>query len=223
MTKRMLFVCLIVAGVVVVVMAFAIVASRQKPIATAWTIESPNHTYRITFTGSSGSSLWPFTESQELKNRRIKADIAKEGRLFVQSAIIYEGGAYDFTFKRLYPDSEWLSEKVLNLWDKSEAENPRAITSSIFLSNESKQPLRYAYVHAGKTNLFLLFDIAPEGRITLPVRLQHWEEVIGCEGKYDDSDLPYGSGDFSLAVPGKTGTRYDLRFDARKCLVTRAE
>jgi hypothetical protein len=220
-TRRILIVCLVVAGVVITVTAFAIRARHKKQTTPMWTVESPNHTYRIVFAGLPASPSWPFTESRDLKNRRVTADISKNGSSLVQRALLYDGDAYDSRFEDLYPDDEWLSESILHLWQKNEAQNPRAIAGETVLSNESKQTLKYAYVHAGKTNLFLLFDVAPKSEIILPIRLQHWEEVIGCEGRYDDREVPYRSGDFSLLAPGKPGTHYKVRFDANGCSVTR--
>jgi hypothetical protein len=221
MTRRILIVCLVVAGIVIAVTAFAIRARHKTQTTPMWTAESPNHTYRIVFAGRPASASWPFTKSLDLQNRRVTADITKNGSSLVQRALLYDGDAYDSKFEDLYPDNEWLSDSILHLWDKSEAQNPRALAGETILSNESKQNLKYAYIHAGKTNLFLLFDIAPNREITLPTRLQHWEEVIGCEGRFDDREVAYRSADFSLLAPGKPGSHYRVRFDADGCAVTR--
>jgi len=221
MTSRILAVSLIIGAIAIGIAGYAIKRPRQP--ATMWTIQSPHQVYRIDFAGLPAVPSWPFTKSHELKNRRITANVTKNGTALVQAALVYDGDAYDSSFTTLYPDHEWLSESTVHLWQKTGSQNPRAIPGEIILTNESRQNLKYAYIAAGKTNLFLLFEITPEDRITLPVQLQHWEEVIGCEGKIADRDLSYSSGNFSLSTAGKAGTRYRVRFDEHGCTVTRDE
>lgn len=99
----------------------------------------------IVLTGVSASPLWPFTESKDLKNRRVMADVMKNaGGSLAQAAVVYDGDAYDASFEVRYPDHEWVSESTLHFWQKDEAENQRAIPSEIILLNELRQSLKYA-------------------------------------------------------------------------------
>jgi hypothetical protein len=75
------------------------------------------------------------------------------------------------------------------------------------------------YVKAGKTNLFLLFDMQPASSVTVHTQLQHWEDLVGCEGKFDDHDFPYRSADFSLSA-NKSMTRYNITVRKEGCSVT---
>lgn len=220
MARRVAIVGFIV-GVVVAGAIFAVKAMRQGPKAKQWQIESPNRKYKIAFRGTPTTPAWPFTGSPDVQNRKVTAEITKDGVPLVQGAGLYGGDAYDYSFDDLYPDHEWLSESILHLWDKRDSQKPEAISEEIALSNESGRQIKYLYLKAGKTNLFLLFDLAPGARITLPVHLQHWEEVIGCQAKVEAGDLPYHDEDFSLSTPGKSGTRYAVKIHETACSVMR--
>jgi hypothetical protein len=222
MIRRTVIIGSIVA-VIVVGAIFAAEAMRQRSREKQWQTESPHRTYKIIFRGMPTTAAWPFTQSRDVENRKVTAEITKNGAPVVQRAELYDGDAYDYSFDDLYPDREWISESILHLWDKRDSQRTEAISEEILLSNESGRPIKYFYLKAGKTNLFLLFDVAAETRITLPIRLQHWEEVIGCEGQIDYHDLPYRSEDFSLSAQAKAGTRYRVRILEAGCSVTREQ
>ena len=220
MIRRIVIVISIVA-LVIVGTIFVVKATRQRSRERQWQTSSPHQTYKIVFRGTSTTPVWPFTHSHDVENRKVTVGIAKNGVLVVERAEIYDGDAYDYSFDDLYPDREWISENILHLWHKRDSQRPEAISEEILVSNESRRSIKYFYLKAGKTNLFLLFDVPVGARITLPIRLQHWEEVIGCEGKFEDRDFPYCSEDFSLSTAGKVGTRYKVTIAETACSVTR--
>ena len=129
---------------------------------------------------------------------------------------IYDGDAYDSGFGELYPKSEWLSETMLHLWQRNRA----AHTNAISITNESGQQVTYLYIKAGKTNLFLLFDMPPGNKLTVQAPLEHWEDFVGCKGKFDDRDFPYHSTDFSSSPRGNSTTRYSVIITKDGCSVT---
>jgi hypothetical protein len=105
------------------------------------------------------------------------------------------------------------------LWPTNQSEHGNVIS----ISNESGQQVRYLYIKAGKTNLFLLFDIPPGNKLTVQAPLEHWEDFVGCKGKFDDRDFPYQSKDFSLSPRSNSMTRYNVTITRDGCSVTGQE
>jgi len=198
-------------------LAFGFIQKKTQP--TTWASESPNRVYRVSFTGMRSRPSWPFTSPGDLENRKVSVSASRGGAILVDRDDIYDGDAYDSSFSELYPKSEWLSETTLHLWQRNRSEH----TNAISITNESGQEIKYLYIKAGKTNLFLLFDMAPGNTLTVQAPLEHWEDFVGCKGKFDNRDFPYRSIDFSLSPPSNSMTRYNVTVTTDGCSVTRKE
>lgn len=223
MTRRVSVITLLVLLMLSGAVALTPGLLRERPETKIWSLESPNKTYKLTFTGTSTAPSWPFTQSEDLENHKVVVDITSSGITLVRNYQIYDGDAYDSSFNYLYPNSEWISENTIHLWDKNESNNPRALEGHISISNQSNQIIKYLYVKAGKTNLFLLFDLMPGGVTRLPIHLQHWEDLVGCEGKLAEHDMPYRSADFSKSAIDRSQPRYSIIVKSNECFVTREE
>ena len=193
---------------------------QQKTQLRTWSIDSPNGAYRVSFSGVRSRPSWPFTAPVDLENRKVRITVTRGGAILVDRAEIYDGDAYDSNFRDLYPNSEWLSETTLHLWRSNHPERDPQRTNEISIRNESDQEVRYLYVKAGKTNLFLLFDMPPGDAVTVRVQLEHWEDLVGCAGKVNKRDFPYRSIDFSLSPAPKSAIRYNVTVGKDGCSVT---
>jgi hypothetical protein len=220
MKKRVVIFALPIAALVLGAGALAfgyIQKKKNQPIT--WASESPNRAYRVSFTGMTSQPSWPFTSPSDLDNRKVKITASRGEVILVDGDEIYDGDAYDSSFSELYPKSEWLSETTLHLWRR----NGSPPTNAISITNESGQQVSYLYIKAGKTNLFLLFDIPPGNNLTVQAPLEHWEDLVGCKGKFDDHDFPYHSIDCSLSPPPKSTIHYNVRVTKDGCSVTGKE
>jgi len=222
MTKRILVLFSLVF-LLIVASTFMVRSMRSNLAAKTWTIESPGKTYRIVLTGSEATPSWPFTQRRDLENRKVVANITKRGVSIVEGFRLYNGDAYDSNFEDLYPNSEWVSEGILHMWRRNDSQNSVTPAREIVVANESRQTVKYLYVTAGKTNLFFLFDLAVASRLTLPIHLQHWEEVIACQGSLTDRDIAFESGDFSLMAESASKSRYEVVVKEDGCFVKRVE
>ena len=193
-------------------LAFGFIQKKSRP--TTWDSESPNRAYRVSFTGMRSEPSWPFTSPADVQNRRVSITASENGAILVDRDYIYDGDAYDSSFGELYPNSEWLSETTLHLWGRNQAKR----TNTISISNESGQQVRYLYIKAGKTNLFLLFDMSSGNKVTVQAPLEHWEDFVGCKGKFDGRDFPYRSIDFSSSR--NSITHYNVTITRDGCSVT---
>lgn len=214
MKNRVLVFALVIAallGTTALVCGFIQRKAREK----TWSSESPNKVYRVSFSGERSRRSWPFTSPADLENRRVSITVARHGVIMVDRSDIYDGDAYDSSFGNLYPSSEWLSETTLHLWQKSNSER----TKEISIRNESGEHIKYLYVKAGKTNLFLLFDMPPDGSATVQAQLENWEDFVGCKGKFDDRDFPYRSIDFSSSPAAGSVVRFNITVKRDGCSV----
>ncbi len=222
MTRRSIILLLIIF-IVIVASAFAIWPRLKGVSENTWIIMSPNGEYRAVLTGNAAAPSWPFTDSSELQNRKVVANITKDGISLVEGEQIYGGGAYDNDFKDLYPDADWPSGNILHLWSKAASQNPSASARKIVVVNESGEVVSFMRIVAGKTNQFFIFDVAAQSKITLAVNLQHYEDVIGCEGKLGNRDLMYKSANYSLEDNQPNSTVYHVAIKREGCSVTREE
>jgi hypothetical protein len=219
MKKRVIIFAVPIAALLLGAGALAFGFIQKKTWPTTWNSESPSRAYRVSFTGRRSRPSWPFTSPADLENRKVSITAFRGKAILVDREDIYDGDAYDASFCDLYPKSEWLSETTLHLWQRNQSEYTKAIS----ISNESGQQVRYLYVKAGKTNLFLVFDVSPGNKLTVQAPLQHWEDFVGCKGKFDDRDFPYRSIDFSLSPPSNSKTRYNVTITRDGCVVTGEE
>lgn len=219
MKKRVIIFAVAVAALLLGTGALAFGFIQKKIQPTTWASESPNRAYRVLLTGLRSRPSWPFTSPVDLENRKVSITASRGGSILVDGDLIYDGDAYDSVFGQLYPKSEWLSETTLHLWQRNRSER----TNAISITNESGQEIKYLYIKAGKTNLFLLFDMAPGNRLTVQAPLEHWEDFVGCKGKFDNRDFPYRSIDSSLSPASNPMTRYNVTVTTDGCSVTRKE
>jgi len=219
MKKRVVIFAVPVAALLLGAGALAFGYIQKKTRPTTWDSESPSRAYRVSFTGMRSRPSWPFTSPADLENRKVSITAFRDNAMLVDREDIYDGDAYDDSFGELYPQSEWLSETTLHLWQRNQSEH----TKTISISNESGQQVRYLYIKAGKTNLFLLFDMSPGNKLTVQAPLEHWEDFVGCKGRFDDRDFPYRSMDFSLSPRTESPTHYNVTITRDGCSVTGKE
>lgn len=187
----------------------AIFKSRPDSIRAAelrLSIQSPDNTYTVTVDGQAEP---PDTEFIQLNQTRheVKAAATKQGQPIFNNLSIYSGDGYDAGFKELYPNQRWLSESILALGQEANFSSPQQGVLSI--TNESKNVIPYLYVRAGKYYVFLIFDLQPDSVVKLPVHLQYWERVIGCEGKFDDgAQISFNEVNFSAKDKTTASARY---------------
>src|SRR5215470_6066318 len=219
MKKRVVIFALAIAALLLGAGALAFGFIQKKTRPTTWASESPNRAYRVSFTGLRSRPSWPFTSPADLENRRVTMSASRGGVTLVDRDEIYDGDAYDSSFGELYSKSEWLSETTLHLWQRTSSEH----SNEISVTNESGQQIKYLYLKAGKANLFLLFDIPSGNKLTVQASLEHWEDFVGCKGKFDDRDFPYRSIDFSSSPPPKSAIHYNVTVTKDGCAVTGEE
>lgn len=195
-------------------LVFGFIQKKSQP--KTWSSESPNRTYHVSFSGVRSRPSWPFTSASDLQNRNVKITVSRHGTVLVDRAEIYDGDAYDSSFDDLYPKTEWLSETTLHLGQEELRGRPRQIK----ITNESDQKVPYLYVRAGKTNLFLLFDMSSGTTVTVQADLEHWEDFVGCTGRFDDRDFPYRVIDFSSSPTRRLIGLYNVTVRKDGCSVT---
>lgn len=179
------------------VTAFCLSGRRQRPHSSTWSTQSPKQTYFVEFSGKAAAASWPFSEPSDLLNHKVTIDVSKEGKSLIKGADIYNADAYDSNFKELYPSTDWFSENGLHLWNKQLSSLVLSRLNQISIKNESGRSLKYLYVRAGISDIFLLFDLPPNDNISLSVHLAHHEDLVGCQGRFGDYDFPYHAADFS--------------------------
>ena len=213
MKNRVLVFALAVAALSLGTTALVCGFIQKKTQQRTWSSESPNRIYRVSFSGERARPSWPFTSAADLENRKVSITVVRHGATMVDRAEIYDGDAYDSSFGDLYPKAEWLSETTLHLWQGSNSERPKEIS----IRNESSENIKYLYVKAGKMNLFLLFDMPPGSTATVQAQLEHWEDFVGCKGKFDDRVFPYRSIDFSSSPAPGSVVRFNITVKSDGC------
>jgi len=200
---------------------FAAIRTQPKPVS--WSTQSPAKTYLVRFSGNASAPSWPFTEPADLRNRKVTIDVSKNGQSIVAQAEVYGGHAYDSDFKELYPDMEWFTENGLHLWDRKDTHDHTGNSphnNEIVITNESGEVVKYLYLKAGATHLFLMFDLSPDARLNLRTALDHSEDLVGCQGQFSDRVIPYRSADFSRLPVGQSPNRYEVVIQKDGCSVT---
>ena len=214
--KRRVLVFVVAVAAISLGAAALVCGFIQKRQLTKWSSESPDRGYHVSFSGMRSPPAWPFTSPRDLENRKVTITVSSHGAILVDRAEIYDGDAYDSSFADLYPKTEWLSDNTLHLWQGNHAKR----TTEISIGNESGQLVRYLYIKAGKTNLYLLFDLAAGNSVTVQAQLDHWEDIVGCKGKFEDRDFPYQFVDLSLSPAPQSTIHYNVTVGREGCAVT---
>ena len=193
---------------------------RHQPKADSWSTQSPGKTYLVRFSGIASTPSWPFTEPADLRNRKVTINVSRNGNAIVDSAEVYDGDAYDSDFKELYPDMEWFAENGLHLWNRKRryGENPH--NTELVITNRSGESPKYLYLKAGARNLYLMFDLPVDARLTFHTQLDHSEDLVGCEGEFRDRKITYSSADFSRLPVSQSPNRYEVLIQKNACSVT---
>jgi hypothetical protein len=92
--------------------------------------------------------------------------------------------------------------------------------NEISILNAAKNPVTYLYLTAGKTDLFLVFDLATES-LVLNTALEHWDDVIGCEEKFNNQEFPFRSANFSCSIESPSRTLSSITMTSDGCSITR--
>jgi hypothetical protein len=201
------------AGVTMLVLLLGIGStiyfSRPNPSRTneiRLSTESPQKTYAVTLSGQSGP---PDTLQTELKytQHEVKASASKNGVPVFDNLSMYSGDGYDEGFKALYPDHRWLSDTELEFGQSGNFTQSQQ--DEIYISNQTQKSISHLYVRAGKSYIFLLFDLQPNSTRKLNAHLEYWERVIGAKGKFiDGGDIPYTDVGFSSENKNATQAHY---------------
>ena len=195
-------------------------AMRHQSKADSWSTQSPRKTYSVRFSGIASTPSWPFTQPADLRNRRVTINVSRDGKAIVDRAEVYDGDAYDSDFKDLYPDMEWSTENGLHLWNRKDRHGEKPHNSEILITNRSGESVRYLYLKAGATDLYLMFELPADARLSLHTQLDHAEDLVGCEGEFNDRRITYSSADFSRSPVSQSPNRYEVLIQKNGCSVT---
>jgi len=193
---------------------------RHQPKPDSWSTQSPGKTYLVKFSGIASTPSWPFTQPADLRNRKVTITVSRDGKAIVDRSEVYDGDTYDSDFKDLYPDMEWFTENGLHLWNRKDRHGEKPHNNEILITNKSRESVRYVYLKAGATHLYLIFDLPVDARLTLHTQLDHSEDLVGCEGEFSDRKITYSSADFSRLPVSQSLNRYEVLIEKNGCSVT---
>jgi hypothetical protein len=218
--KKLLILAIAVGLGICLTVGIIFAAMQRQSRADSWSTESPGKTYLVRFSGTPSAPSWPFTEPANLRNRKVTIDVSRNGKTILDRAEVYGGHAYDSNYKELYPDMEWFSENGLHLWNREARYGETIHSTEILVTNNSDASVKYLYVKAGARNLYLIFDLPINARHTFHTQLDHWEDLVGCEGEFSDRKFTYRSTDFSRLPVSQSPNRYEVLIEKSGCSVT---
>jgi hypothetical protein len=142
-----------------------------KPTKPFLVTSSPKGTYAVAFTGDRERPKYPFI------THHVMYSVTKNQKDYLDPTSIHSGDWMDASFELQYPDYQWVSEDILQLFrGEFFSKEPR---ESIRVINKATEKVQYLRIDS--IDAFLLFDIQPTSEITLTVSARRgdsrWIEV----------------------------------------------
>ena len=170
----------------------------QEPLIS--TIESPDKTYVLHLTGKKTRPSLP------LIVHSVYFDLFRGNEAVVLKRKLHSGYWLDAAFEDSYPRHNWVARSVIMFHRENIHEVSR---DTLTLTNNSNKPISYLRVQS--VDLFLLFDLKPQSKITLSAYPQTWLSWITVEGEFEDGQIIKKSGtNFSVDPKLKGPFRYEI-------------
>jgi hypothetical protein len=199
MTRRLATLGTFVGAIVLSIFAFMTVG--HMPVIS--TIESPDKTYVVLLRGKDSGPRLPIIE------HAVYSDVYRNGELIARGQKLHLGDWFDPAFKHLYTAHAWVNKSTLMFHRRKTDEGP---FDTLNITNNSSKSIRFLRLQA--IDMFLLFDLKPQARVSLSASPQTWLSWVTATGEFEDgTNIRYNAENFQIDTRQRGPFTYDIKIN----------
>ena len=184
MTRRLVALSTFLGAIVLSIFAFKTIG--HMPVI--YTTESPDKTYAVLLRGKDFRPRLPIIEHS------VYFDLYRNGEQVARGREIHSGDWFDPAFENYYPGYVWVNSSTL-MFHRRKGDEEAFDTLNI--TNNTSKSIKFLRVQA--IDMFLLFDLKPQARVSLSASPQTWFSWVTAKGEFEDGTrIRYNAENFEI-------------------------
>jgi hypothetical protein len=140
-----------------------------------------------------------------LNERSVYLTLRRNGKTTINRKLFYTGDFLDSDFSDLYPNPTWTSNSTRELGYSDASPDERS--SELKVVNETSSTLGFVLIESSSRKVVIL-DVEPKSTLYQRFQVRGW---LSCEGRYAESNKPFGGAVSVVGTVGQSMGYYDAR------------
>ena len=196
MTRRLATLGTFVGAIVLSIFAFKTIG--HMPVI--YTTVSPDKTYAVLLRGKEFRPRLPIIEHS------VYFDLYRNGEQVARGQELHSGDWFDAAFRDFYPGYVWVNSSTL-MFHRRKVHDDAFDTLNI--TNNTSKSIKFLQVQA--IDMFLLFDLKPQARVSLSASPQTWFSWVTAKGEFEDgTTIRYNAKNFEIDTRQRGPFTYEI-------------